>query len=325
MSQVEARFGEVSAHPATRSVPLAHLSVELGHLYAEDYESDPEFLRRHFRQVRPWAEAARLAWADSLPPGRAPRISTCFLVDDYFTPFGTPDEVVPRLVEAAGECGLTIDYLARESGCAESDGVGLARLVSERLVEDPPQGANGSRPPVTQTGWLCNGQRSPVGTAAAMQSAQDWRPPTQNGATRHAIFSDVQLWDGDGPARIWSCPFLASVWQLQRLGLLRHRGQPTALPAAAPGRLPNRWADLPPVVRLNPDAEAFSAYRTLSVLATRFLPVEQGVRTVLSQVAVDAQADAQAVRRSRAEGVEVPAELVDRVGYVFSGATAALR
>ena len=50
--------------------------------------------------------------------GREPRISTCFLVDDYFTQFSSPREVLPMLHEAAAAAGLTIDYLAREDAAA---------------------------------------------------------------------------------------------------------------------------------------------------------------------------------------------------------------
>src|SRR5207302_9784046 len=123
----EAAFTETSAQPRVERVPLGHLSIELGHLYMEDYEAGIDSLRWHFRQVAPWANAARQACAAALGD-RTPRISTCFLVDDYFAPFGSPREIVPQLVEAAAEAGLHIDYLGRESGCAEADDVDLGRL-----------------------------------------------------------------------------------------------------------------------------------------------------------------------------------------------------
>ncbi|OSP42669.1 hypothetical protein B7767_14420, partial [Streptomyces sp. 13-12-16] len=55
----EAVFRETAAEPRTQAVPLSHLSLELGHLYMEDFEAGPGHLRRHFERVRPWAEAAR--------------------------------------------------------------------------------------------------------------------------------------------------------------------------------------------------------------------------------------------------------------------------
>ena len=41
----ETGFRETAAEPRTEAVPLAHLSLELGHLYMEDFEAGPERLR----------------------------------------------------------------------------------------------------------------------------------------------------------------------------------------------------------------------------------------------------------------------------------------
>ncbi len=60
----------------------------------EDFEAGPERLRRHFTEVRPWVDAARTA-ASARAGGRRARISTCFLVDDYFTRFSTPPKSSP--------------------------------------------------------------------------------------------------------------------------------------------------------------------------------------------------------------------------------------
>src|SRR5262245_20411073 len=79
-------FQETAAQPRTRSVPLAHLSLELGHLYMEDFEGGPERLREHFRRIRPWVDAIHAETSLWAGP-RRPRISTCFLIDDYFTRF----------------------------------------------------------------------------------------------------------------------------------------------------------------------------------------------------------------------------------------------
>lgn len=334
MSWADADFHEASAEHRVASVPLSHLSIELGHLYVEDFADGPEQLRRRFQQVAPWANAARQACVDSVEsqhvqpgqrgrPARA-RISTCFLVDDYFTPFSSPAELVPELVAAAREAGLEIDYLARESGCVDADGVALARLVEGRLVADPPPDTNGSRPPAAEVGWLCNGQRSPTSDAAeAMDAVRQWAPPVQNAAHRHSIFVDVQLWDENDALRTWSCPFLAAVWQLLRLGVLRHDGESVAAPRQWEGTLPTDWDKVPAVLRLNSTAAPFSAYRTLSVLSARFLPIEHAVRTILSQVAIDPGVLGQVMSRSRREGVELPVELVDRIDYIFAGISTA--
>ena len=321
MTKAEMVFGEVAAQRTVASVPLSHLSIELGHLYREDLAAEDisgygRRLGHHFKAVRPWVDALRQGFTD-IRPGRAPRISTCFLVDDYFGDFSTPVELVPALVTAADSVGLQIDYLARESGCADADGVPLAALVESRLVDDPPPDTTGTRPPARETGWLTNGQRTPA-SAEALSAVGGWAPPTENGARNHSIFVDVELWNEQDGRRVWSCPFLAAVWQLLRLGLLRNLGEPVVVPAPVSlAELPATWAELPVVAQLTPRPAPFSAYRTASVLASRFLPVELAVRTILSQVHVDPEADQQVVRRSGAESVALPAEVVDRVSYVF--------
>ncbi|MEU6911773.1 SCO2522 family protein [Streptomyces olindensis] len=315
----DAVFQETTAEPRTQSVPLSHLSLELGHLYMEDFEGGPGRLRRHFERVRPWVDAVH-ADAAAQAGGRRPRISTCFLVDDYFTRFSTPADVVPALVEEAGRAGLVIDYLARESGCAVADKVPLAESVVARLVASPPPGSHGLRPPVSETGWLANGQRSPAPrTPQAMRRAGPWRPPQETSARRHSVFMDVELWsDDEDGRRQWSCPLLAAVWQLARLGLLRNEGEPVLTPRPGDtGRLPDDWDELPPLLQLNASATPFSAYRTCSVLPHRFLPVEHAVRVVLDQTEVDAGALRQIAERSAREGTPVPEAVADRVTYVF--------
>ena len=336
MTSSDAVFRESTAERRVASVPLSHLSIELGHLYMEDFAAGPQHLRQYFQQIAPWVIAARRACADSLQSQRAQqnqhgeqgrgartRVSTCFLVDDYFTRFSSPAELVPGLVSAAREAGLEIDYLARESGCAHADDVELARLIEGRLVADPPPDTNGARPLAAEVGWLCNGQRSPATDAAeAMAAVRPWAPPVQNAARRHSIFLDVELWDESNGRRVWSCAFLAAVWQLLRLGMLRHDGEGVTVAGQCKGAFPDDWDEIPAVTQLNPTAKPFSAYRTLSILSTRFLPIEHAVRTILSQVAVDRDVLDQVMTRSRGENVLLPLELVDRIDYVFAGTSA---
>lgn len=317
-------FRETSARPRTESVPFSHLSLELGHLYMEDFVEGPDRLRGHFAAVRPWVEAAR-SGVGPLPTGKRPRISTCFLIDDYFSRLSTPAELIPPLLEAAAAAGLTIDYLARESGCAVAepgrrDRAELAESVLHRLVESPPPGSNGFRPPVSRTGWLTNGRRAPTHrTSAALDATGGvWEPPSETGARGHSVFMDVELWSGPEDERTWSCAFLASVWQLVRLGLLRDNGRAVLTPAPWDAKeFPAEWDALPPVVRLNPLAAPFSAYATCSILPARFLPVEHAVRVILDQVHVEPEALRQVADRSAGEGVTVPAGVVDRTSYVF--------
>jgi hypothetical protein len=319
MTNPTVTFREASGEPHIQSVPLSHVSIEAGHLYYEDHLAGPERLRDHFRQLAPWLEAARTIWTSELSPKR-PRISTCFLIDDYSAPLGSPAVVIPELLAAARESGVEIDYLAREAACVEADGVALARLVMERIVAEPPPGTNGTRPPATETGWLCNGRRTPTDQAAAMAPGTGWTPPAENAATQHSIFIDVELWNGDDKSRRWSCAFLAAVWQLLRLGLLRSEGAPVAVPQLwDEQRLPDEWDRVPAVVRVNPQAAPFSAYRTVSVLPRRFLATEHAVRTVIGQVAVEQAVLADTITRGAAEGLALADELVNRVEYIFTG------
>jgi hypothetical protein len=314
-------FQETTAHRAVESVPLAHLSIELGHLYAEDFGPGNGYLDRHFERIAPWVHAARVACQEDLPRGTTARISTCFLIDDYYNRFGAPPEVISGLQESARKHGLTIDYIAREAACAEADGIPLAKLVSDRLVPDPAPDTTGGRPPATESGWLCNGQRTPgQSVAPAMKAQPSWTPPVENGSNRHSIFVDVQLWSEIAEQRTWSCSFLASVWQLNRLGLLRHQGgaavRPFQMEPDMP--IPEDWDSLPAILQVNGAAAPFSAYRILSALSPRFLSVELAVRTILSQVSVDVTVVEQIAKRSKDEGIDLPDELIDRIGYVFS-------
>ena len=314
----DAVFRETAAEARTQSVPLAHLSLELGHLYMEDFEAGPGRLRRHFAEVLPWVEAARAA-AGARAGGKRARISTCFLIDDYFSRFSTPAEVVPMLLAEAERAGLTVDYLARESGCAVTGKTPVAEAVAGRIVESPAPGSYGMRPPTARTGWLANGERAPAARAMAMKRTPDWQPPRETAARRHSVFLDVELWNDDADGRrTWSCPFLAAVWQLARLGLLRDAGEAVLVPQPHTGTgFPEDWDELPSLVRLNPRADPFSAYRTCSVLPNRFLPVEHAVRVILDQIEVDPGALAQVAERSEKERTAVPDSVADRVSYVF--------
>ncbi|WTW97050.1 SCO2522 family protein [Streptomycetaceae bacterium NBC_01309] len=317
---VRTAFEESHTSPRTVAVPLSHLSIELGHLYMADFARGPAHVRRQIELAAPWVDAARDACARELAgSGRRPRISTCFLVDDYFTRFSTPAEVIPPLLAAIAESGLELDYLARESACAESEGVPVARLLESALVPLPLPGGTGTRPATSDTGWLSNGVRSSgLSAGEAMSDSLPWSAPVEVGGARHSVFVDVQLWDESVEGRrTWSCPFLAAVWQAMRLGLVRNGGEPVVRPRPRPDVWPEDWDLLPPVVQLRRKAHPFSAYRSFSVLTTRFMPVEHAVRVILGQTAPGEAVLRQLAERAAAEGFAVAPELPDRVAYVF--------
>jgi hypothetical protein len=318
VSEVRTEFREETAEPRTGSLPLSHVSVELGHLYMEDLAAGPDAIGAMFAAVAPWAAAAQSPAAVGCTR-KSVRASTCFLVDDYFSRFSTPAQVIPMLEAAATAAGLRIDYLARESACARTPDGSPAELTLARLVTEPVPGTTGGRPPLTETGWLTNGQRSPsTARGEAMARRKPWQPPLESARRQHSIFVDVELWD-ERDGRTWSCAMLAAVWQLIRLGVLRDRGQPVVTPRDWVGPLPASWDDLPPVTRLRPDAPAFAAYTTFTALSPRFLQVELAVRTILSQFAGEAPVLDEARRRAAKDGMLLPGRLTDRIRYVFAG------
>ncbi|WNV88369.1 SCO2522 family protein [Umezawaea sp. Da 62-37] len=320
-------YTEATTEPKLRQVALSHLSVEVGHFYMEDLADGDERIRTQFRRVLPWLEAARSTLAADLGAVK-PRLSTCFLIDDYFRTDTSPDEIVDRLLNIAGECGITIDYLAREAGCAEADQVPLAELTAAMLLPEPPVGTTGARPPVQDSGWLCNGERASESNTGhqAMMPVAGWEPPVEFGKRNHSIFLDVELW-GDRTKRIdgklvewrqWSCPFLASVWQLLRLGALRYQGEPVAQPQPwTDDSWPRRWSDLPAVVQLSEDPAPFAAYRTTSILPQSYLGIEHAVRSILDHLDFDSSVSEGTVKRALKEGVGLPKRLSSRVSHIF--------
>jgi hypothetical protein len=320
VSEVKTEFIESTADFKVESLPLSHVSVEIGHLYMEDFAGGEDNVRRAFATAAPWVRAAQTAPQAIGCEKNSTRVSTCFLIDDYFSRFSSPNEVIPMVRAAAHQAELEIDYLARESACAVAGDISPAYLTLGSLVTEPVPGTTGGRPPLTETGWLTNGKRSPsTSRGEAMARRATWQPPQESARRRHSIFIDIELWDERDGHRTWSCPMLAAVWQLMRLGLLRDQGRPVVTPKDwNDPRFPDSWDDLPPVIRLNPEAKAFAAYTTLSVLSPRFLPVELAVRTILGQFACDAAILSEATNRAARDAMRLPADLVDRIRYVFA-------
>jgi hypothetical protein len=151
-----------------------------------------------------------------------------------------------------------------------------------------------------------------------MKGPKAWQPPVESARNRHSIFVDVELWSGTGDERVWSCPLLAAIWQLARMGLLRYQGEPFLQPEPWGKAWPQEWQQLPGVIRLDDSAAPFSAYRTMSVLDDKFFAVEHAVRTILSQVGIDPAVLAAATDRAKREGLELSDEIVGRIGYVFT-------
>ncbi|THV32231.1 SCO2522 family protein [Glycomyces paridis] len=327
-------YEETSAKQRTERFAMSHLSIEVGHLYAEGL-SRPDVLKEEMASAAAWVHGTTEALTKRLG-GRTPRVSTCYLVDDYFhQDLPEPERLIAVIAEAAADAGLRIDYLARESACADMGSLDLAALVADRIVFEPSPGTNGSRPPVARSGWLCNGVPSPEPKRIAMGAAEQWSPPSQNSRREHSVFLDVELWNDTGRGRRWSCPMLAAVWQLVRLGVLRDQGRRIGVPEPvenvvpaehghdpdrpAGARFPETWAAMPPILQLNAKAFPFPAYRSVSVLSVDFLEVEHAVRVICGAVRPDPGAIDSIRRSAEREGMTLPDELVDRLSYIFQG------
>ncbi|MEC3958127.1 SCO2522 family protein [Nocardia sp. CDC153] len=341
-------YSEAGERNRVAGQPLSHLSIEVGHFYMDELVNGVDRIHAQLRKVAPIVADQIAAAEREFGPGA--RVSTCFLVDDYFwnrtgarsreaRRTADPREVLPKLLEAAQTCGVPIDYLAREAGCAEVpsflDGepvgapVRLAEMIAARIVPEPEREGTGRRPPTVESGWLCNGRRSSEYDAGQAMRIARYRPPEEFGARNHSIFLDVQLWSrqleevaGEQVERIlWSCPFLASIWQLLRLGLIRDEGAMVAAPVPWPDPWPSDWSRLPAVVQLNPDAKPFAAYRALSILPYGYLGIEHAVRVILDHLQLDEDVQAKLVERGASERnpVAVPRLATRRLNHIFLG------
>jgi hypothetical protein len=335
VTAVDVSYHELTETARVEAVPLAHLSVETGHLYLDDFADGDRLIARQLEQAAPWLEAAGKRIRKRF--GRNARISTCFLVDDY-TPSSTvgeppkPTEVVDIVTAAAEQAGFKIDYLAREAGCAVAcerpysgprDQSRLADIVAGLIVEEAAIGANGSRPPTAQTGWLSNGQRSPAVTVA--MDAPEWEAPQEFGSYRHSVFVDVELWSMDksrsDPERQYSCALLAAVWQLLRLGLLRDAGRAVAGPYrfGAGEALPDLWSQLPSITQLTAEAAPFAAYQSLSLLPPHYRAAEHAAEVIVDHLQFDEKVLKQTKDRALHESspVTLPDNPARRLSHLF--------
>jgi len=329
-----AGYTEATEDTKVDNVALSHVSIEVGHFYMDHLINGEDRIRAQFEEVGAVVEGLVVAAKRRFGP--AARISTCFLIDDYFRPDTVPGPILDRLLTIAGECGVTIDYLAREAACWEmpvcrdglvtEESVALAELVAARIVAEPPRNSNGGRPPTAESGWLCNGARASDSEPAQAMHPMPYAPAEELGKRNHSIFLDVEMWSKqtrkvNGVTETytkWSCPFLASVWQLLRLGMIRDRGAAVVDPQ--PWRVgtdpwPQQWWDMPGVLKLTDTTAPFAAYRSQSVLPHRYLGIEHAVKVILDHIDIDGEIVGQVVARGEAEGLEVPRLVTDRISH----------
>lgn len=324
-----AGYSEATEQAWVAPVPMSHLSIEVGHFYMNQIADGVDEVKAEFRRIVPLVEAFHAAARVEFGPNA--RVSTCYLVDDYFQPDKDAVDIIGKLLGAAEDAGLVIDYLARESGCWETsefvngvpvgEPIKVAEMVAALIVAEPAPPSTGRRPPTAESGWLCNGRRSSEDEPAQAMRVTEYRPPEEFGRREHSIFLDVELWRKNETGTRWSCSFLGSVWQLLRLGMLRYDG--AAIVDPQPWRRevpwPHQWRDIPPVVQLNPNATPFAAYKTLSMLPKRYLGIEHAVRLILDHLDLDGDIVAQIIERGDAEVVptRVPRKVTERLSHLL--------
>lgn len=319
-------FKERNRGTTVQNLPLSHLSVEVGHFYMEELENGEELIFEQFRRVKPWLDAARTS---AVSGDEKPRISTCFLIDDYFQHRPDANEIMEKLLRLSEDAGVGIDYVAKESACASrKDGFVVAELLATRLLEEPePDLDTGGRPPTMTSGWLSNGRGDREAAVLNAMEPHQWDAPLEYGKRNHSIYVDVELWqdradlamDQDDPTkrRQYSCPFLAAVWQLVRLGLLRKDGAPALEVVDFDGEWKQEWSQFPDVVRVNPKAMPFYAYQSLSIMPQEFLPIETAVRTIVDHFMVQPDVMDSLDLRAAEKNIALPAVISERMSHHF--------
>ncbi|MEU7139678.1 SCO2522 family protein [Nocardia sp. NPDC046473] len=323
-------YSEADEQVQVAGVKFAHLSIETGHFYMKSLLDGEDKIRAHFERVTRLVELHTKE--AELEYGPSARVSTCFLIDDYFGSNTNPTEVLDKVLGIAEKCGLRIDYLAREAGCWETpqyvdkrltgQQIPLAEMVASWVVAEPLKQTTGRRPPDVESGWLCNGRRSSEHDSEQAMQVVEYRRPEEFASREHTIFLDIELWntrtnkDGEEHTR-WSCPFLASIWQLLRLGMLRYEGKAVVVPQPRPEHWPASWWEMPSVIALNPHAAPFQAYRALSILPREYVKIEHAVQTILDHIVIDPEVLQKAVERADGEGITIPREVTGRLSHMF--------
>jgi len=195
-------------------------------------------------------------------------------------------------------------------------------MIRSWIVAEPVPMTTGGRPPDVESGWLCNGRRSSEYDSKQAMQLTTYRPSEELGRRVHSIFLDVEMWSEsigqDGSRRTrWSCPYLMSIWQLLRLGMVRYEGGPAVQPQPRGCSWSESWWEMPTVMQLNPKAAPFAAYQTLSILPQSYLNIDHAVRTILDRVHIDEELTEQILARGAREGVEIPRALTGRMQHVF--------
>jgi hypothetical protein len=254
----------------------ARYSIEPGHFYSAAFAEGMDAMVARFRQVGYFVNALA-----------EPGDSISFLFDDYHNrPQAdvTPSDIIWQIQESSTRGGVRIDYIAREAAC-----VRLAKHVLELLKP------TGYVRETEETRWLLDDPRPNAVAPPAMS-------PLNAVAHERSSYIDVEIYNNSGQGRPWACPYLAAIWQGLRLGELHDSAfdQPYLVGDDLPDW--SSWEETPALIQLNPNAQAFVAERSLSVLPASFLEVEGAVQKILG-------------RFSLASGLTPPVQ--ERVSHAF--------
>lgn len=272
------------------SIPLSHLSVELPSLTLDDFAEGIDHLALRFERTVHWLRAA-LDTERLGVTSRRIRASTALLVDDYSERLDPP-VFFAMLVKAAEQVGITIDYVGRASGLADSGPPSPCESVWERL--DPAAGMRIS------DGWL----------ADVRLTAPSFRLP-RGGSSPTVVAARAFVVDEDG-RRAWSAPMVQATWQLARLGLIRDNVVPELLHDY---ELPGTWGELPVIAQLNPKAMPFAAYRAVSLTSGVLDQTVFAANTLLAHVVPDNRLVEQMRKRAAHERVAYEPAFLDRIDY----------
>jgi hypothetical protein len=234
-------------------------SIEAGHFYAAAFAEGIDAMANRFGIVKHFVDITR-----------RPEDSVVFLFDDYHNRPNakiTPADIISQIQESSGKAGLQIDYVGREAACARLSGHVLNLLKTTGYICETPE-----------QGWLLD-DTHPSESPQAM--APEPTTPRRN-ATRRL---DIEIYDRPKPNAVsWACPYLASIWQGLRLGVLHDPAfeQPYILDDDIPDW--KTWHETPPLIQLNPEAAPFAAAETLSILPSGFMEVEAAVEKILGRL-----------------------------------------
>lgn len=257
---------ETSLSPFTsapKSPPRAAHSIEVGHFYAAEFHR-PGALESQFRQTKLWIDYD----SDIQEAKSAGTASTVFLFDDLNLHSSTkPSYYLQRIYEASQSVGLEIDYIAREAAFAKW-AVQTIYALKQRTIPG-------------SIDFIRDNKGSADLAITTTSKKGDPSPyAARTGDERFAGTHMIPLYDDSmnkkGIAtREWACPLLATIWQLERLGLVDPPMTPTYIGHDWPTA--RRWSSLPEIMQLNSNAAPFHAESISSFLPKKFLDVEAAV------------------------------------------------